>query len=331
MKEIAEYVGRKYDHGGDIRATLENKKRYEPAKPKDPPDGASVTEKRIWEKEVDEYVKQKTKLTENMKKAFSLIHGQCTEYLRAKLEALPNWTVIKQDYDVLALIKAIQGLTYSFDGESYEYHAMYHAHRQLYVGRQAPDATNAKYLEQFQNTVKVIEQHGGRIGYDIGTIKSEINKTAVDPNAPTEEERKAAVKAARDRYLAMAFLSGADRARYSGLLKELHNDFTKGANNFPGDVIAAYKLLTNYRGVFRPLVRPHESDGLSFATVAGGGGRSGPGNNATSFVSSAINLDTSLTSVPTNRTKRPLSLTPTGEEGTQAPTCSLYQAPTTRR
>ena len=35
--------------------------------------------------------------------------------------------------------------------------------------------TNAKYFEQFRNTVKVIEQHGGRIGYDIGTIKSEIN------------------------------------------------------------------------------------------------------------------------------------------------------------
>ena len=65
---------------------------------------------------------------------------------------------------------------------------------------------------------------------------------------PTDEERRAAVKAAREKYLAMAFLSGADRARYGGLFKELHNDFTKGANNFPADVVCAYKLLNNYRG-----------------------------------------------------------------------------------
>ena len=71
MKEIAEYVGRKYDHGADIRATLENRERYEPTKPKDLGEKAQeLTEKRIWEQEVDEYVKQKAKLTENMRKRF---------------------------------------------------------------------------------------------------------------------------------------------------------------------------------------------------------------------------------------------------------------------
>jgi hypothetical protein len=62
-KEIAEYVGRTYSQGADIRCAME-----ELEMPTfgdnitDPPEGATKTEVRTWEKEVDELVKQKSKL-----------------------------------------------------------------------------------------------------------------------------------------------------------------------------------------------------------------------------------------------------------------------------
>ena len=42
---------------------------------------------------------------------FPLIYGQCTEFLHAKLEGLENWEITSDTFDVLALIRAIKGLS----------------------------------------------------------------------------------------------------------------------------------------------------------------------------------------------------------------------------
>jgi hypothetical protein len=56
-KEIAEYVGRSYKYGGDVRLMVENLTLPVLVAPEDPPKGASRTEERIWTTRVDEYVK----------------------------------------------------------------------------------------------------------------------------------------------------------------------------------------------------------------------------------------------------------------------------------
>jgi hypothetical protein len=89
MKEITEYIGSNYVHGANIRWNLEHEALFVVPKPKKPADDADAIDTRIFEKEVDEYVKRKAKHTENSRKLFSLILGQCTEYPRAKMKALP--------------------------------------------------------------------------------------------------------------------------------------------------------------------------------------------------------------------------------------------------
>ena len=66
-KEVAEYVGRTYKYGGDIRLAVEDLKLPIINEPSDPPAGATRTQERIWEKQVDEYVKRSTHLNENIK------------------------------------------------------------------------------------------------------------------------------------------------------------------------------------------------------------------------------------------------------------------------
>ena len=66
-KEIAEYVGRTFTYGGDARLAVETLKLPIMTMPVDPPENANRTETRIWEKTVDEHVKQSSKLRENMK------------------------------------------------------------------------------------------------------------------------------------------------------------------------------------------------------------------------------------------------------------------------
>jgi hypothetical protein len=111
MKEIAGYIGSNYAYGADIRWSLEHEALFVVPRPTKPANGADAIDTRIFEKEVDEYVKRKAKHTENSRKLFSLIISQCTEYLRAKLKALPEYLGIKEDFNVFNLIKAIKGIT----------------------------------------------------------------------------------------------------------------------------------------------------------------------------------------------------------------------------
>jgi hypothetical protein len=73
MKWIAEYIGSNYAYGADIRWSLEHASLFVVPKPKKPANNADAIDTRIFEKEVDEYVKRKAKHTENSRKLFSLI------------------------------------------------------------------------------------------------------------------------------------------------------------------------------------------------------------------------------------------------------------------
>ena len=46
-----------------------------------------------------------------MQKDLPLIYGQCTEFLRAKLEGIEKWEITSDTFDVLALIREIKGLS----------------------------------------------------------------------------------------------------------------------------------------------------------------------------------------------------------------------------
>jgi hypothetical protein len=77
MKEIIGYVGREYSNGGGIKSTIENEKLYLIAIPDDPTvlENATVpnaSAKRIWERQLDEYVRCDNRLTSNCQSAYSL-------------------------------------------------------------------------------------------------------------------------------------------------------------------------------------------------------------------------------------------------------------------
>jgi menaquinone-dependent protoporphyrinogen IX oxidase len=77
-KEIAEYIGREYRFGGDIRWTIQNLSLYKEDEPKKCADTTSGVKKIMWERRVDEFIKREDKLKENCQAAYSLVMGQCT-------------------------------------------------------------------------------------------------------------------------------------------------------------------------------------------------------------------------------------------------------------
>jgi hypothetical protein len=74
---------------------------------------------------------------------------------------------------------------------------------------------------------------------------------------------------AQELYLAAAFILGSDQNRCGQLLKDLENDYTRGQDNFPKTVTAAYSRLTNWKQNPRNVMRVtnSENDGVSFANV----------------------------------------------------------------
>jgi hypothetical protein len=119
-KEIAEYVGRTYRYGSDARLAIENLGRPNLSLPTDPSDTATKTETRIGEKDVDEYVKKKTYLEENIKTMYSLVWGQCTDVIRARIEALDTYDVMSSKGDSITLLKSIKALIYNFQIQKYQ-------------------------------------------------------------------------------------------------------------------------------------------------------------------------------------------------------------------
>jgi len=118
-KEIAEYVGRNYKYGMDTRLALENLHDVTAEMPEDPAENATRTEIRIWEKRVDDYVKQDTTKKENLKTAYSLIWGQCSDPMRQRLVSANTFSQIASHGDAIELLKLIKSITYNYQSQKY--------------------------------------------------------------------------------------------------------------------------------------------------------------------------------------------------------------------
>ncbi len=63
---------------------------------------------------MDEYVKQKSYLIDNIKRLYSLVWGQCTEVMRQRLEGLNDFSTMNNERDGLGLLKAIRDIVYNY-------------------------------------------------------------------------------------------------------------------------------------------------------------------------------------------------------------------------
>jgi hypothetical protein len=265
-KEIAEYVGRNYKYGGDARLIVENLARPILPEPEDPPEKASATKKRIWEKQVDAYVLRQTHIEEHIKSLYSLVWGQCTDIMRQKLEAFKGFDDISSAGDGIRLLEAIKTLTYNYQSQKYLPHAIHETKRRFYTFGQGKSST-VYYHEQFLNIVEVLDTIKAPVGIDAGlfALVAEEKKKTVEQLTDTEHAE------VREWYLATAFMLGADRARFGKLLENMENDFLQGRNSYPRSVTAAFNLLINWKQDPRNLVRSVgvTNDGVSFTNTDG--------------------------------------------------------------
>jgi hypothetical protein len=277
-KEVAEYVGRTFKYGGDMRLAVERLEAQAFTPPVDPDEDATQTEREIWKEKIKEFVKQGTIFEENKKTLYSLVWGQCTDIMRQKVEALDDFEAMANAGDGLGLLRAIKNLCFNLHhSQKYVGHAIHESKRRFYQCTQGKHMTTQAYLEAFRNTIDVIEHTGGSIGHEPGLNEYVATRNNIDYDHMDAAEEEDVQNESHERYLAVAFILGADKLRYGRLLESLENNFLQGQNRYPATVTAAYGLLTNWKQDPRNYVRAigRVNDGVSFTNVDGGDAKDG--------------------------------------------------------
>ena len=163
IKRMAEYVGSEYKYCGDIRSTLENEVRITIPQPVTPTtDPMPLLESRIFDKEIDIYMKRRSTLDENVQKCYSLVLGQCTDLLKSKLKQSHEWHAASTTYDVLILIRIIRTITFKFYEQKYLPLALHQAKENVHNIRQG-SLSNVEYLEKFNNVVHIATAYKGQL------------------------------------------------------------------------------------------------------------------------------------------------------------------------
>jgi hypothetical protein len=186
--------------------------------------------------------------TTNMHSAlYSIIWGQCSEAMQAKVQSDNYYNDMNEDCDSLELIKVIKGIAYKFESQKNIYLALDNAKCAFYTYHQGADKTNANCTSKFKNTIKVIEHYGGNIGEDKALMLEELKLVGDDANRVSPMEIETAMEMAKSKsHNAMAFLERVDKARYGQLISDLKNQFTRGTDQYPTSITDTYNLLLNY-------------------------------------------------------------------------------------
>lgn len=204
-KEIAEFVGRTYKYGGDIRLSVETLTIPIMTPPLDYEEGAGRTAIRIWEKSVDEHVRRMSQLTENIKTLYSLVWGQCSDVVRQKAESHDLFAATSATGDGLALLTILKGISFQFQSQKYVGHSIHEALKRYYHCSQGRLATMQAYI---QNIVDVVTHSGGSISGHPGLKKMIMHEKKLTASAVSKEEEAAVESEKNARSTAIAFLLG---------------------------------------------------------------------------------------------------------------------------
>jgi len=302
VQMLADHVNKTFDYPQDVISMCKPPYSLQAISlPREPTEAEmQVASKRfIWESEMKMYMNRKLKQESNRLALFSVIWGQCSPLMQAKLESLTMYQERRDGTDCRWLINEIQGITHRFEGTRYVYLSLDDAWTEYYNMRQGGNQTLHEYLEDFRARIEVLEHYGASIGADQafidevkarrqgGAATDEESSLNILRRAATDEESslnilrrgmrpdvnlrgtisEAAIKEeAKQRCMAIAFLKRADQRQYGSLWSDLENQFSRGFDQYPTDLTAAYNLLLTYRAPTQ-VAAPRPNGGSDLAGI----------------------------------------------------------------
>jgi len=213
----------------------------------------------IYREKVKLYAKEEKSMVKTMRALYAIVWGQCSQNVVTKLNQCKDEKTWRTNGDCAKLLQTIKEIVLKYDQQKNEYLTLFRQVRYFMTYRQREQQDLHRYFEVFQLMTDTIDHLGGSFvhpGY-VTKLKDDDEVSDADRESMDDEDSREYDDKAKDRFLALTFLSGARTDQYGDLLIELENDSLKGYDNFPCTVVEAYHMLANYATKRRNYV-PHQ-------------------------------------------------------------------------
>jgi hypothetical protein len=149
-----------------------------------------------------------------------------------------------------------------FENDTYKPAAVQDSQVALFAFYQTKQNALHQYYLKFQDLVDAFDHYGAEVGINLSLIRhaaelhgGDIYVDDIDYGHPSF---KMYLAAAKEQFLALQFLRGADRSNYGDLVIELDNDYAKGSYRYPATMAAAYTLLNRFK-----MRKVHDKQGVN--------------------------------------------------------------------
>ena len=227
---IADFVGVEY--GRDMRMLVKHgteKTFTEPRIPRSDDTTPGLMEK--YKTELRIFHRDKKEFQDNKAKVFVIILGQCTHNVKSKLENELGYATLEMNDDVVGLLRQLKQMAFASGGVQHPFWTLQIVMRRLLAINQGPRESVTNYYRRFVSTTEVIEEQWGKFYPE----KLAVSTSDADKNI------------ARDKYLSMIFLAGADKARFGTLIENLNNSYLAGNDQYPVSLDGTLTLLSHYQ------------------------------------------------------------------------------------
>ena len=265
VERVSAYVGREYSK--KMQVLVENQKEHVFVEPVEPSRTTSTAaELKRYEVELAELIREQKKYCEHKTGVFLVLLGQCTHEVKVCLKNDASFAEIKDKDDVLGLLKLLRTFAYVTDGSQHPYLAVCVTEKRLLSITQGRNERTSRYVHRFKTLLQVVEERKGPI----------YPKNLIVTDGDTELG-ETEVATAREQYLSMLLLLGADRGRYGTLLDNLHNSYISKHDLYPKTIDETFHLLSTYQAPKQGINKADKDalNGLSFAQKHKGTSKNG--------------------------------------------------------
>ena len=270
MEEVLNLIRLNFKEGKMVARTIVSGKTITIKKLVKPTDG-DKTDLKIWKAKIKNYVSKESTYEQALQRAYGLVLGQCTQNMLANLKSLKEFEKFDKDANLLALLKGVKSLVFSFDVTKSIPDALVMALKNFYKLYHPKTMADSEFLRIYKFHYDVIKQLGGRIGNHPGMLAIQFLKMKVDMTIASEiaDNLEEASELAEEEFLACHFLRMLNWEKHGLLLMHLENQYTLGMDSYPKTLTEAYNLAINIKWKATPgkaVNVPHDLDGITLAT-----------------------------------------------------------------
>ncbi|KAG7347353.1 reverse transcriptase RNA-dependent DNA polymerase [Nitzschia inconspicua] len=235
---LQQYVEINMAHSGDMALLFSEFKTPTLPRPrKEPTDGLEADELEvelaIWNNKIKKFGERCDTLEDNLRATYNAIWGQCSVAMRNKLKSLPDFKTKDYERDCAWILNSIKGIAQRFEGTRVVNLAIADAVASLYNFRQGANVSVPDFYQEFCTKLEVVEHFTK--DKPIGTTAAHLEHSGGDKAI------------ARDRDIAILLLRAANQRIYGSLLNDLENLYSRGEDQYPANLAAAYNMLLTYR------------------------------------------------------------------------------------